>query len=216
MAVDELLNLYDASGAIVGARPRNATQEPGFAAGAVQLLLVGPDGRVLLQRRREDKENGGLWDKSVGGHVLAGESFDDALVREANEELFGRADAGRVGLEPDLATLCAVRADSASAVRATPIRRELNLRDIRFAATPQREILNVTYHAAMYLGRTRLTLEGFAAQEEELAGLAYFEPEAIDRMLVNGALASNMGFLWFALGGSLARLRSRVLEGADR
>lgn len=216
MAVDELLNVYDATGAIVGARPRNATQEPGFAAGAVQLLLVGPDGRVLLQRRREDKENGGLWDKSVGGHVLAGESFDEALVREANEELFGRADAGQVSLSPDIGTLCAACTEPASGVRATSIRRELNLRDIRYAAPPQGGILNVTYHAAMYLGCTRLALDGFAAQEEELAGLAYFEPEAIDRMLVSGALAPNMGFLWFALGGSLSRLRSGLMKGDDR
>ena len=200
MAVDELLNVYDASGAIVGARPRNATQEPGFAAGAVQLLLVGPDGRVLLQRRREDKENGGLWDKSVGGHVLAGESFDDALVREASEELFGRADAGLVTLVADAAALSVTFDVGTPPVRATPIRRELNLRDIRYAATPAREIINVTYHAAMYLGRTRLAIDGFRAQEEELAGLDYFDLAEVDRMLVSGALAPNMAFLWFALG----------------
>lgn len=209
MAVDELLNVYDAAGAVIGARPRNAAQERGLAAGAVQLLLIGPDGRVLLQRRREDKENGGLWDKSVGGHVLAGESFDDALVREANEELFGRADAGRVALVEDVASLSVAFSDAIPPVRATPVRRELNLRDIRYAATAKRDIINVTYHAAMYLGRTRLAIDGFTAQEEELAGLAYFEPMEVDRMLVNGALAPNMAFLWFALGSALGGLRDR-------
>ncbi len=203
MPADELLNVYDATGMVVGARPRGETQVAGFAAGAVQLLLVGADGRVLLQRRRDEKENAGLWDKSVGGHVLAGESFDEALVREGNEELFGRADAGCVAL---VAGLEDVTTNSAVVV-ARRIRVELGLRDIRYAATSKREIINVAYHAAMYLGRTRLPIEGFARQDEELSDLAYFEPAQIDRMLVRGELAPNMGFLWFALGGAATRTR---------
>ena len=91
--VHELLNVYDAAGVVVGSMERGEAKAKGYAAGAVQLLLVGNDGRILLQRRRADKENGGLWDKSVGGHVQAGEGFDQALLREANEELFGRGDA---------------------------------------------------------------------------------------------------------------------------
>jgi len=199
--VHELLNIYDASGAVVGSMERGAAKAQGFAAGAVQLLLVNPQGRVLLQRRREDKENGGLWDKSVGGHVQAGEAFDDALVREANEELFGRADANRVVLVEDL--------DAGAAdlrpVRVKRVRLELGLRDIRFAATRERPVINVTYHAAMYLGRTSLDLADFTPQEEELGGLAWFAPAEIDRMLVTGELAPNMGFLWFALGGLVSR-----------
>ncbi len=148
--IHELLNVYDAGGAVVGSMARGDAKAHGFAAGAVQLLLVGPGGRVLLQRRREDKENGGLWDKSVGGHVQAGESFDQALVREANEELFGAEDAGHVEIVSsfDFAT--------GAAVRARHIRTELGLRDIRYAAPPGREVINVIYHAAMYLGRTAL------------------------------------------------------------
>ena len=201
MAEDELLNVYDACGVVVGARPRNEAQAEGFAAGAVQLLLVGEGGRVLLQRRREDKENGGLWDKSVGGHVLAGESFDHALVREANEELFGRAEADRVALVSELDA----SSEEARPVRAYRFRVELGLRDIRHAATPKRELINVTYHAAMYLGWTKLPIEGFTRQEEELSDLAYFEPRQVDAMLVAGQLSPNMGFLWFALGGAATR-----------
>lgn len=199
--VRELLNVYDAAGVVVGSMERGDAKAKGYAAGAVQLLLVGEDGRVLLQRRRDDKENGGLWDKSVGGHVQAGETFDGALLREANEELFGRADAGRVALVDDLEAASA----GVAQVRARRVRFELGLRDIRYAATEGRQIINVTYHAALYLGRTRLALEDFARQEEELAGLAYFEPAEIDLMLVAGQLAPNMAFLWFALGGAATR-----------
>jgi isopentenyldiphosphate isomerase len=195
--VHELLNVYDAAGRVVGAMARGDAKSKGLAAGAVQMLVVNEDGRVLLQQRCQDKENGGLWDKSVGGHVLAGETFDQAMIREANEELFGRADADRVVLVDDLhASL-----SSAHPVWARRIRIELGLRDIRYAATPGRPIVNVTYHAAMYLGRTRLGIEAFAPQEEELEGLAYLEPADVDRMLVTGRLAPNMAFLWFALGG---------------
>ena len=199
--IHELLNVYDAEGVVVGSMERGEAKRRGFAAGAVQMLVVNQDGRVLLQRRRDDKENGGLWDKSVGGHVQAGETFDEALLREANEELFGRADAGRVALVDDLEAASAEGAP----VRARRVRFELGLRDIRYAATEGRQIINVTYHAALYLGRTRLALEDFARQEEELAGLAYFEPAEIDHMLVRGQLAPNMGFLWFALGGVATR-----------
>ncbi len=197
----ELLNVYDASGVVVGSMQRGEGKAMGFAAGAVQMLLVNQEGLVLLQRRREDKENGGLWDKSVGGHVQAGESFDDALIREANEELFGRADADRVALVEDLEVASA----EVRPVRARRIRLELGLRDIRYAATADAQIINVTYHAAMYLGRTALALADFAHQEEELTALAYFEPADIDQMLVSGQLAPNMGFLWFALGGVVTR-----------
>ena len=197
--VHELLNVYDPSGVVVGSMERGEAKAHGYAAGAVQLILVADDGRILLQRRRDDKENGGLWDKSVGGHVQAGETFDQALVREANEELFGRADAGRVTVVADLAEL------SLEPVRARHVRTELGLRDIRYAAPPGREVINVTYHAAMYLGRTALSLSDFAVQVEELADLAWFEAWRVDTMLLNGQLAPNMAFLWFALGGAATR-----------
>lgn len=204
--VHELLNVYDAAGVVVGSMERGEAKAKGYAAGAVQLLLVGDDGRILLQRRRDDKENGGLWDKSVGGHVQAGETFDRALQREANEELFGRADADRVAIVDNLdAPEAALRP-----IRARHVRTELGLRDIRYAAPPGRELVNVTYHAAMYLGRTGLTVGDFAAQEEELADLAWFEPSSVDAMLVSGELAPNMSFLWFALGGAATRASSTV------
>jgi isopentenyldiphosphate isomerase len=195
--VHELLNVYDASGAVVGTMERGDAKAKGFAAGAVQLLLLNQVGRVLLQRRRDDKENGGLWDKSVGGHVQAGEDFDDALRREANEELFGRAEADKVALVDDLGA----PAPDPRPVRVRRVRLELGLRDIRFSAAPDRKLINVTYHAAMYLGRTVLALEDFSPQQEELAGLRYAAPAEVDQMLVRGELAPNMAFLWFALGG---------------
>src|SRR5947208_1461636 len=98
---EELLNVYDAEGRVVGAQPRRAAKASGLAVGAVNVLVVNGRGQVLLQRRPADKENGGRWDKSVGGHVSAGEDFDATAVREAGEELFDDPLSPRVRLARD-------------------------------------------------------------------------------------------------------------------
>lgn len=52
----------------------------------VAAALVDAGGRVLVLRRRDDKEHGGLWE-FPGGKVEAGESPPAALSRELAEEL---------------------------------------------------------------------------------------------------------------------------------
>ena len=193
---EELLNVYDAAGNIVGARPRREAKSSGLAVGAVNILLANARREVLLQRRPVDKENGGLWDKSVGGHVSAGETFDETAVREAGEELFDGPGTPRVRLAAsdeeyeDLAT-------GASAQGGVVFRRvglRLGLRDVRLS--PTGTLRNVVYHVAIYRGRTDLALEDFHPQASEIAGLGYFQAEAVDRMLLAGELAPNMAFLW--------------------
>ena len=50
------------------------------------VALIDPDGRVLLAQRPEGKSMAGLWE-FPGGKVEEGESPEDALVRELQEEL---------------------------------------------------------------------------------------------------------------------------------
>jgi 8-oxo-dGTP diphosphatase len=52
----------------------------------VALALLDGKGRVLMQRRPENKRHGGLWE-FPGGKVEAGETPGSALVREIDEEL---------------------------------------------------------------------------------------------------------------------------------
>lgn len=56
---EELLNVYDDDGAVVGVRPRREAKASGLAVGAVNILLANAAAEVLLQRRPADKENGG-------------------------------------------------------------------------------------------------------------------------------------------------------------
>lgn len=198
--------MYDARGRVVAARPRRLAKASGRAVGAVNALVINARGEVLLQRRRPGRENGGRWDKTVGGHVSAGEGFDDCVVREAGEELFGDRASGRVHLLPGGARFRRALARGA-ARRGVVLHRvalQLNLRDVRFA--PRGGLRNVLYHVAVYLGRTDLPLRAFRPDPRELAGLRYFKPARVDRMLLAGELAPNMAYLWLTQGQALLSL----------
>jgi 8-oxo-dGTP pyrophosphatase MutT (NUDIX family) len=203
--------VFDAQGVSAGALPRAEAARSGLAIGAVNLLLVNARGELLLQKRPADKENGGRWDKSVGGHVDAGEDFDAAAVREAGEELFSDGRSPRVRLARDAADLRRLLA-AADLQREVVFRREalqLNLRDVRFA--PEGGALrNVVYHVASYLGRTDLAIDGFDAPAAEIAGLRYAAAAEVDAMLVAGELAPNMGFLWLTHARALLELAGRA------
>jgi hypothetical protein len=208
---DEKVAVFDASGRPVGALPRAEAKRSGLALGAVNVLLVNARGEVLLQRRPDDKENGGRWDKSVGGHVDAGESFDAAAVREAGEELFGDGASPRVRLAGDGAEQARLVA-TADLTREVLFRRaglQLGLRDVRLE--PGGGVRNVVYHVASYLGRTDVPIVGFRPPAQEIAGLRYASPAELDGLLVAGELAPNMAFLWLTHAGALLSL-----AGADR
>jgi hypothetical protein len=202
---EELLNVYDARGRVVDARPRRQARASGRAVGAVNALAVNARGEVLLQRRLPGKENGGLWDKTVGGHVSAGEDFDDCVAREAGEELFGdgASQLVRLAAPGQLRRLLA----GGAARRGVVLQRaslQLNLRDVRHGLGGR--LRNVLYHVAIYLGRTDLPRRAFSPDPAELADLRYFKPGAVDRMLLDGELAPNMAFLWLTHAHALLSL----------
>jgi 8-oxo-dGTP pyrophosphatase MutT (NUDIX family) len=202
---EELLNVYDARGRVVGARPRRAAKASGQAVGAVNALVVNARGEVLLQRRLPGKDNGGLWDKTVGGHVSAGEDFDQCVVREAGEELFADGASRSVRLAPpgQLRRLLA-RGAARHAVVLQRASVQLNLRDVRHGEGGA--LRNVLYHVAIYLGRTDLPRPAFSPDPAELADLRYFKPSHVDRLLLDGQLAPNMAFLWLTHAQALLAL----------
>ena len=54
----------------------------------VHLHVFSPSGELYLQRRAMHKDLlPGFWDTAVGGHVMYGESIEQALLREVEEEI---------------------------------------------------------------------------------------------------------------------------------
>ncbi|MFT4304134.1 MAG: NUDIX domain-containing protein [Candidatus Woesearchaeota archaeon] len=54
----------------------------------VLLILMNSKGKIILQRRSLSKnENAGLFDKTIGGHVGEGDSYELTLIKECSEEL---------------------------------------------------------------------------------------------------------------------------------
>ncbi|MCU0242743.1 MAG: NUDIX domain-containing protein [Vicinamibacteria bacterium] len=207
---EELLNAYDDAGRVIGAERRGAAVAEGHAIGAVNVLILNTSGEVLLQLRPRDKENGGLWDKSVGGHVSAGEDFDATAQRECGEELFSDAQTPALAWCDSFVALGDFTpAELAERVVLWRAGLQLDLRDVRRA--PDGGVRNVRYHVGLYLGRTALRSEDFFPPADEIGALRYFRMGDVDRLFLDGALAPNMGFLWLTQGHRLGALARRVL-----
>ena len=207
---EELLNVYDLEGRVVGAQPRRAAKESGLVVGAANVLVLGDGGRLLMQRRPADKENGGRWDKSVGGHVSAGEDFDTTAVREGGEELFDDPESTQVRLARDAREFAALEAtvDLRRTVLLVRVGMQLALRDVRVA--PGGGLRNVLYHLAIYHGRTAVRIQDFRPQKSEIDELRYFEPAEVDQLLLDGRMPPNMAFLWLTQAQALLSRRPRA------
>lgn len=102
-AEEELLEVIDAQGRVVGLRRRAEIHgDPAARHRAVHVFVRNRHGALFLQRRAPTKRiQPDRWDTSVGGHVDPGESYEQAAVRELAEELGVRLAAGapRAALE---------------------------------------------------------------------------------------------------------------------
>jgi len=88
-ASEELLQLVDRRGRPAGSAPRRVCHgDPSLIQAVIHLYLFDDQGRLYLQKRSALKDTyPGCWDSSVGGHLAPGESPEQALAREAREEL---------------------------------------------------------------------------------------------------------------------------------
>ena len=61
---------------------------PGEYRNVVHICLIDSNDRMLIQRRAADKSSwADLWDFSVGGHIISGETSSQGAQRELMEEL---------------------------------------------------------------------------------------------------------------------------------
>ncbi|MEU8758217.1 NUDIX domain-containing protein [Streptomyces sp. NPDC048659] len=87
-AADELLDVVDEHDRVTGQAPRGEVYARGLIHRCTFIRVRDAEGRVFVHRRTPTKlVFPSLYDMFVGGVVGAGESYDDAALREAEEEL---------------------------------------------------------------------------------------------------------------------------------
>ena len=89
MSSEELFPLVDEAGNVIGKATRRECHSGSMLLHpVVHLHVFNSAGELYLQKRSMSKDiQPGKWDTSVGGHVDYGEDIEDALRREAREEL---------------------------------------------------------------------------------------------------------------------------------
>jgi isopentenyldiphosphate isomerase len=97
--MSELLEVYKSDGTFIGTQERKdfyleskrefeTTGEVSKKVKTIRVFLMTSAGRIYLQKRSLLKdENSGLYDKTVGGHVSAGDTSELTVVKECAEEL---------------------------------------------------------------------------------------------------------------------------------
>lgn len=85
---DELLDVVDEADRVTRQEPRSVVHELGLLHRGVHVLLVAPNGELLVQKRSaQRKQYASLLDCSTSEHVKAGESYEQAAARGLLEEL---------------------------------------------------------------------------------------------------------------------------------
>ncbi|GHH75115.1 putative Nudix hydrolase [Streptomyces sulfonofaciens] len=85
---EEILDVVDAHDRVVGQAPRGEVYARGLRHRCVFVQVRDAEGRLFVHRRTPGKlVFPSMYDMFVGGVVGAGESYDDAALREAEEEL---------------------------------------------------------------------------------------------------------------------------------
>jgi isopentenyldiphosphate isomerase len=88
--MEEIFPLVDEKGNTIGEAPRWLCHDGKsmLLHPVVHLHVFNKEGKLFLQKRSSGKDIlPGRWDTSVGGHVSPGEQVEEALAREAMEEL---------------------------------------------------------------------------------------------------------------------------------
>ncbi|MFG2900586.1 NUDIX domain-containing protein [Streptomyces zaomyceticus] len=87
-AAEEILDVVDEHDRVIGRAPRGEVYARGLIHRCVFVRVLDAEGRVFVHRRTPTKlVYPSMYDMFVGGVVGAGESYDEAALREAEEEL---------------------------------------------------------------------------------------------------------------------------------
>ena len=87
MPQDELLDIIDENENITEVVTKREAHQRGLLHKTVISQVVDSKGCWLLVKQASDRQDAGQYVSPVGGHVSSGETEEQALKREANEEL---------------------------------------------------------------------------------------------------------------------------------
>lgn len=83
----EKINVLNEKGDIIGEEYRDVIHKKGLLHAEVHVWCVTPKGELIFQHRAKDKDTyPDLLDATAGGHVDLGESYEEAAVKELEEE----------------------------------------------------------------------------------------------------------------------------------
>jgi 16S rRNA (adenine1518-N6/adenine1519-N6)-dimethyltransferase len=86
--VEDLFDVVDENDVAVECLPRDEVHAKGLLHRACHVWITDCEGRVLLQRRSMNKDTfPNCWTSSVSGHVDAGETYEQTVLREIAEEV---------------------------------------------------------------------------------------------------------------------------------
>ncbi len=87
--MEEIFDVVDKNDRVLGTAARSEVHgNPALIHRVAHVLVFNSRGALFLQKRAMNKDvQPGKWDTSVGGHVDSGEDYQQAAVREMQEEL---------------------------------------------------------------------------------------------------------------------------------
>ena len=87
MADDELVDVVDQEDNVIQTVTKSEAHEKGLLHKTVISEVIDSQGRWLFVKQASDRQDAGQYVSPVGGHVTSGETDEEALKREANEEV---------------------------------------------------------------------------------------------------------------------------------
>ena len=83
---EEIVDVIDQQGNFISTSPKSVAHKQGLLHKTVIAELINSRGEFCFVRQASDKQDAGQFVSPVGGHVSAGETDEEALIRECQEE----------------------------------------------------------------------------------------------------------------------------------
>lgn len=81
------INIVNENDESIGAEDKDFAIEQGLIHQVVRIFVFNDKNELYLQKRGANQTFPNTWDQSAGGHVDEGETYEEAALRELQEEL---------------------------------------------------------------------------------------------------------------------------------